>query len=128
VSELAKAAEALAAGRREDALIHARNAARGARRQDLPELAGLAAELKDPALLAAVTVRRFRTRRWRMWRMGERIETALVVMLVFGWWFGWSLLITLLTISNRVVAVVVALVATPLLIFGAAKDWIRMDD
>ena len=43
-------------------------------------------------------------------------------------WFGWSLLVTLLTISNRVVAVVVALVATPLLMFGAAKDWVRMDD
>jgi hydrogenase-4 membrane subunit HyfE len=100
----------------------------------LPELSRLASELDDPALIVAVTVRRLHTRR-RMWRVrqrigfvGEGVGLAFYLMLFVALYFGFPLLVALALISDRVVAVVVALVAAPLLMVGAAKGWVRFDD
>jgi hypothetical protein len=129
MSDLAEASTELAAGLHDDARVHAWNASRTARHHELAELGLIAAELHDPALAAAVTVRRLRRRhrryhpRWSYFG-GSRVMAALG----FAFWVALSTLFSLALVPNGPAAVVAGLVAGTLLTIGVATGWIEPED
>jgi hypothetical protein len=127
VTDLEKAHEALAAGRRDEALVHAWKAARCAQSGDLPQLECLAAELGDAALVSTVLVRRVRTRSsdWCKWE--NRVTTALALTIGYVVWLGVALLITLTHMSNRLGAVAISIVAAAAIVVAGWKGWIEFE-
>jgi hypothetical protein len=132
VSDLAEAWKALAEGRRDDALVHAWNAARRAsdNERDLKEVARLADELGDAPLAAAVAVRRLRggaprmsVPRWSAFR-----DQSIVFAIGFLWWLGWSSLIAFAFIDDALLAMVPATVAAVLMMVALTIGWLQTDD
>jgi hypothetical protein len=128
VSDADKAAAALSAGRRDEALRFAWSALRHGPSDELPSLAPIAAQLNEPASIAAVTVRRLRPRRSRVRdTIGNIVSNVVIYTFGVAWWLGWSLLVTLTTMSNRIAAFAVS-IFTPLLIMVALlKGWIETE-
>ena len=128
MSDADKAAAALRAGRRDEALRYAWSALRRGPSDELPSLAPIAAQLNEPALIAAVTVRRLRPRRSRVGDMvGNLVSNVVIYTFGFAWWLGWSLLVTLTTMSNRIAAVAISIVAALLIMVGLLKGWIETE-